>query len=64
MFHVYDATKTNAKEHLIRMFNMYTAEMLEIQMNSVYSYTIRKQAKSHTTPQTHNLFNGKIVDLE
>lgn len=43
---------------------MYTAEMLEIQMNSVYSYTIMKQAKSHTTPQTHNLFNGKIVDLE
>lgn len=63
MFHVYEATKTNIKEHLIRMFNMYTSEM-EMQMNSVYSYTIRKQAKSNTPPQTHNLFNGKIVDLE
>lgn len=64
MFHVYEATKTNTKEHLIRMFNMYTSEILEIQMNSVYSYTIRKQAKSHTPPQKHNLFNGTIVDLE
>jgi hypothetical protein len=56
MSHVYEATKTNTKEHLIRMFNMYTSEMLEIQMNSVYSYTIRKQKLNPIHTHRHTTY--------